>query len=104
MFTCIGKSAVTKISRNRSVFWKIVHDSWRMKSKYLSIVSRTGFQCRRMCMQRLLPFAKQGRINCIRNFSTEISETHVSKEKRSDLRRLFGLARPEAFRITGMVV
>ena len=91
---------------------KILCDS--PKSKYWNVsrrfhgtsFSETRFLGRSLCMQTFLQASRPGR-NCLSSricFKRGLrTGTALPKEKGSDLKRLFGLAKPEAFRIAGMV-
>ena len=116
-FFFIGWSIISTIARNTCkmvfrLYSRILCDVsskskyWNVRQFYGARLSVTGCLGPRMCTQTFLQAARQSR-NCLgsrmcfkRGLNTE---TVVSKEKRSDLRRLFSLARPEALRITGMV-
>ena len=115
---CIVESIIPKISRSKMAFRlisKILYDSsksriyWNVcnisQRFYGTSFSGTVFLGSRLCVQTFLQTARHGRnylqtrICFKRGLNTG---TAVSKEKGSDLRRLLGLARPEALRITGM--
>ena len=81
---------------------------WNIRLFYATGLSVTGFLGRRMCTQTFVKASRQDR-SCLigsricfkRGLSTR-NDVSI-KEKRTDLMRLFNLARPEALRITGMV-
>ena len=81
---------------------------WNVRLFYATSLSVTGHLGRRMCTQTFLKASRQDR-NCLTRsricFKRGLSTRNVVsiKEKRTDLMRLFSLARPEALRITGMV-
>ena len=70
--------------------------------------SGTGFLGRRLFMQSLLQASSRHGRNCLNSsiyFKRGLrTGTPVLKEKGSDVRRLFGLAKPEVIRIAGAVV
>ena len=90
---------------SRSKHWDVCNFFGRIHG---ATFSGTGFLGRRLSMQSFSQASSKHGRNCLNSsiyFKRGLrTGTPVLKEKGSDVRRLFGLAKPEALRIAGMVV
>ena len=90
---------------SRSKHWDVCNIFGRIHG---ATFSRTGFLARRLSIQSFLQVSSKHGRNCLNSslyFKRGLrTGAPVPKEKGSDVRRLFGLAKPEALRIAGAVV
>ena len=90
--------------RSKSNHWDVCNIFGRIHG---SAFSGTKFLGRRLSVQSFLQASRHGRdcLNSKIGFKRGLrTGTVLLKEKSSDVRRLFGLAKPEALRIAGMIV